>query len=68
MMGTSIFSGKASRIRELFANLSTQPFLLQRRKRMFYGQAEFELTDPDGYGICIAEPLTEMSDLPTPVE
>jgi uncharacterized glyoxalase superfamily protein PhnB len=56
------------RIRELYANLSTKPSLLRRLERMFYGQAEFELTDPDGYGICIAEPLTEMSDLPTPQE
>lgn len=54
------------RIRDLFAHLSAKTIVSRRLERMFYGQAEFEITDPDGYGICIAEPLEDMSDLPTP--
>lgn len=59
---------EGGKIRELFAALSAKGSVTRRLERMFYGQAEFEITDPDGYGICIAEPLAEMSDLPTPVE
>jgi uncharacterized glyoxalase superfamily protein PhnB len=53
-------------IRELFAHLAAKKVISRRLEQMFYGQAEFEITDPDGYGVCIAEPLAEMSDLPTP--
>jgi uncharacterized glyoxalase superfamily protein PhnB len=57
---------EGDKIRDLFAALSAKGLVTRRLERMFYGQAEFEVTDPDGYGICIAEPLAEMSDLPTP--
>jgi hypothetical protein len=33
---------------------------------MFYGLAEFEIADPDGYVICLSQELEDMSDLPTP--
>lgn len=56
------------KIRELFASLTAQGIVTRRLERMFYGQAEFEITDPDGYAICVAEALEEMNDLPAPVE
>jgi hypothetical protein len=33
---------------------------------MFYGLAEFEITDPDGYVLCLGQLLEDDSDLPTP--
>jgi hypothetical protein len=33
---------------------------------MFYGLAEFEVKDPDGYVLCLAEELEDSQDLPTP--
>jgi hypothetical protein len=33
---------------------------------MFYGLAEFEIIDPDGYVICLSQFLEDASDLPTP--
>lgn len=59
---------EGGKIRELFTLLSSKGIVSRRLERMFYGQAEFEVTDPDGYSICIAEPLEQMDDLPTPVE
>jgi uncharacterized glyoxalase superfamily protein PhnB len=56
------------RIRELFAQLASKGIVTRRLERMFYGQAEFEITDPDGYAICVAEALGEMGDLPSPSE
>lgn len=35
-------------------------------ERMFYGLAEFEITDPDGYVLCFGQSLDDASDLPTP--
>lgn len=55
-------------IRNLFAALSAKGIVTRRLERMFYGQAEFEITDPDGYAICVAEALQKMDDLPTPLE
>jgi len=34
---------------------------------MFYGLAEFEISDPDGYVICLSEELADCGDLPTPL-
>lgn len=59
---------EGGKIRELFAALTAKGIVTRRLERMFYGQAEFEITDPDGYGVCIAEPLTEMNDLPLPAD
>jgi hypothetical protein len=33
---------------------------------MFYGLAEFEITDPDGYVVCLSQLLENAEDLPTP--
>jgi hypothetical protein len=30
------------------------------------GLAEFEITDPDGYVLCLSQSLEDASDLPTP--
>jgi len=35
-------------------------------ERMPYGLAEFEITDPDGYVLCLSQLLEDASDLPTP--
>ncbi len=33
---------------------------------MFYGLAEFEITDPDGYVLCLSQLLENVEDLPAP--
>jgi hypothetical protein len=33
---------------------------------MFYGLAEFEITDPDGYVICLSQLIEDSDDLPSP--
>jgi hypothetical protein len=38
----------------------------RRLERMPYGLAEFEITDPDGYVLCIGQALDDADDLPTP--
>jgi uncharacterized damage-inducible protein DinB len=48
-------------LRELHARLLTR-----RLERMFYGLAEFEVRDPDGYAICLSQELADASDRPTP--
>ena|SRR5436190_17905685 len=57
---------EGSRFRELFAQLSSRGFVTRRLERMFYGLAEFEITDPDGYVICLSQLLEDASGLPTP--
>ena len=58
---------EGSRFRELFAQLSARGLVTRRLERMFYGLAEFEITDPDGYVVCLSQLLEEAGDLPTPV-
>ena len=53
-------------LRELFTRLSDRSVVSRRLERMFYGLAEFEITDPDGYVICLSEELKNSDDLPTP--
>jgi uncharacterized glyoxalase superfamily protein PhnB len=53
-------------IRQLFAELTSRGIISRRLERMFYGLAEFEIKDPDGYAICLAEELADSLDLPTP--
>jgi uncharacterized glyoxalase superfamily protein PhnB len=55
-----------TRFRDLFAQCSSQGMVTRRLERMFYGLAEFEITDPDGYVICLSQELEDASDLPTP--
>ena len=52
--------------REVFAALSLRGIVTRRLERMPYGLAEFEITDPDGYVICLGQLLEDASDLPTP--
>jgi uncharacterized glyoxalase superfamily protein PhnB len=53
--------------RELFARCSASGLVTRRLERMFYGLAEFEITDPDGYVLCLSQFVEDASDLPTPV-
>ena len=53
-------------IRQLFAELTSRGVVSRRLERMFYGLAEFEIKDPDGYTLCLAEELEDSQDLPTP--
>ena len=53
-------------IRQLFAKLTSHGVVSRRLERMFYGLAEFEVKDPDGYVLCLAEELEDSQDLPTP--
>ena len=57
---------ESSRFRELFAEFSARGIVTRRLERMFYGLAEFEITDPDSYVICLSQLLQDASDLPTP--
>ena len=55
-----------SPFREVFAQFNKLGIVTRRLERMFYGLAEFEITDPDGYIICLSQMLEDASDLPTP--
>jgi uncharacterized glyoxalase superfamily protein PhnB len=57
---------EGSPVRELFAQLSARGIVVRRLERMFYGLAEFEITDPDGYVLCLSQALEDAGDLPTP--
>jgi catechol 2,3-dioxygenase-like lactoylglutathione lyase family enzyme len=59
---------EGSRFREVFAAFSARGIVTRRLERMPYGLAEFEITDPDGYVICLSQQLEDASDLPTPEE
>jgi uncharacterized glyoxalase superfamily protein PhnB len=52
--------------RALFAQCQSRGLVTRRLERMFYGLAEFEITDPDGYVVCLSQQLADMSDLPPP--
>ena len=55
-------------LRQLFAKMSSAGVVSRRLERMFYGLAEFEITDPDGYVLCLSEELKNMQDLQMPAE
>lgn len=57
---------EGSRFRELCAQLNARGIVTRRLERMPYGLAEFEITDPDGWVICLSQPLDDASDLPAP--
>jgi len=57
---------EATDFRELFSRLSARGVVTRRLERMFYGLAEFEITDLDGYVICLSQALEDACDLPTP--
>jgi catechol 2,3-dioxygenase-like lactoylglutathione lyase family enzyme len=54
------------RFREVFAAFDARGIVTRRLEQMPYGLAEFEITDPDGYVICLSQLLDDASDLPTP--
>jgi uncharacterized glyoxalase superfamily protein PhnB len=56
-----------SPFRELFAQLNGRGVVTRRLERMFYGLAEFEVTDPDGYVLCLSQLLENADDLPKPL-
>jgi catechol 2,3-dioxygenase-like lactoylglutathione lyase family enzyme len=55
-----------SPFREVYAQYSKMGIVTRRLEQMFYGLAEFEITDPDGYVICLSQELDDASDLPKP--
>ena len=57
---------EGGRFREVFAAFTARGIVTRRLERMFYGLAEFEITDPDGYVICLSQQLEDAGDLPTP--
>ena len=57
---------QGDRFREVFAAFSARGIVTRRLEQMPYGLAEFEITDPDGYVICLSQQLDHASDLPTP--
>ena len=57
---------EGDRFREVFAAFSANGLVTRRLERMPYGLAEFEITDPDGYVICLSQELADASDLPKP--
>lgn len=57
---------EGTRFREVFAAFQERGIVTWRLERMFYGLAEFEITDPDGYIICLGQLLEDASDLPSP--
>ena len=52
--------------RDVFAAFKARGIVTRRLERMFYGLAEFEIIDPDGYVICLSQLLEDSDDLPTP--
>ena len=57
---------EGTRFQEVFATFQERGIVTRRLERMFYGLAEFEITDPDGYVICLGQLLEDASDLPSP--
>ena len=54
------------RFREVFEAFNARGIVTRKLERMPYGLAEFEITDPDGYVLCLSQLLEDASDLPTP--
>ena len=54
------------KFREVFAAFHDRGIVTRRLERMPYGLAEFEITDPDGYVLCLSQQLEDASDLPAP--
>ncbi len=57
---------EGSRFREVFAQFNARGIVTRRLEQMFYGLAEFEITDPDGYVLCLSQSLEDASNLPAP--
>lgn len=57
-----------NRLREVYAELQAKGVVTRPLQRMFYGDAEFDVRDPDGYVLCISEYLSDASDIPAAEE
>jgi uncharacterized glyoxalase superfamily protein PhnB len=57
-----------NRLREVYAELQAKGVVVRPLQRMFYGDAEFDVRDPDGYLLCLSEYLTDASDIPAAEE
>ena len=57
---------EGERFRGVFAAFSARGIVTRRLEQMPYGLAEFEITDRDGYVICLSQELEDVSDLPRP--
>ena len=54
------------RFRDVFGSFQARGIVTRSLEQMPYGLAEFEITDPDGYIICLSQQLEDASDLPKP--
>jgi catechol 2,3-dioxygenase-like lactoylglutathione lyase family enzyme len=57
---------ESNRFREVYAQFNSLGLVTRRLELMDYGLAEFEITDIDGYVICLSQLLEDASDLPSP--
>ena len=59
---------EGGQLRTLYEQFVSDGIVHRRLERMFYGLSEFEITDPDGHVLCLAEKLRNERDLPKPEE
>jgi predicted enzyme related to lactoylglutathione lyase len=52
--------------REIFAAYRTLGVVTRQMELMPYGLVEFEISDPDGYVLCLSQNLEDTSDLQRP--
>jgi uncharacterized glyoxalase superfamily protein PhnB len=53
-------------LRAVFEKMRARGIVTRRLERMAYGLAEFEVSDPDGYILCLSHELEGADDLPAP--
>ena len=66
--GWDVYVRLQSGLRELHARLELTGVVTRGLQRMFYGMAEFDARDPDGYVLCFGQDLADAGDLPAPSE
>lgn len=59
---------RGGRLLQLAEAVGRQTQLLRGPERAFYGQVEFEVADPDGHRLCLAEVLGDDVDVPERTE
>lgn len=64
--GWDVYLRLSDGLRELHARLHPQGVVTRHLELMFYGDAEFDVRDPDGYILCVSQVLAHASDLPSP--
>ncbi|MCB1553263.1 MAG: hypothetical protein KDJ14_05595 [Xanthomonadales bacterium] len=52
--------------RAVYEAFKARGIVTRRLEQMPYGLAEFEITDPDGHVICLAQVIDDAKDLPRP--